>query len=409
MIDWPVRLRALAWLVFLGSFFFLSYDFANSVAAARGGVPVLAFEWERNVPFLAWTILPYWSSDVLYALSFVLVTSRSEVDTHGLRLLAVQVVSVALFLLFPLQCGFAKPETAGWTGALFAGLASFDKPFNQAPSLHVSLAVILWDCYRRYLNGWARRAVGAWLVLVAVSTMTTYQHQFIDLPTGAWLGWLVVLTLPAKSPRYWPHAAAYGLVSVLFLWGAFSFAWILLWPAFSFSIVAAAYAGAGPFALRKRNGRMPWWMWPYEVAARANAWAWTRGKQAWSEIDDGIWVGRTPNSSERGRFATIVDLTAEMPVREAISIPVLDLTPVPTGALREGVEAASSARRPVLICCALGYARSAAVASAWWISKGMEVESAIEKVHRSRPGAKTFPATRSCLQQYSSGRLPTGV
>ncbi len=152
MSDRP-WLRALAWLVFLGPFFFLTYNFANAAASQRAHVAVLMFPWERYIPFLAWTILPYWSSDLLYALSLAICRTRDELDLHGKRLLAIQVFSIACFLAFPLRCAFERPSVSGWEGDLFAALRSFDQPFNQAPSLHVGLAVILWMRFRAHTSG----------------------------------------------------------------------------------------------------------------------------------------------------------------------------------------------------------------------------------------------------------------
>jgi hypothetical protein len=47
---------------------------------------------------------------------------------------------VTFFVLTPLRFSFEpKPETHGLAGFLFDALAGFDKPFNQAPSLHIAL------------------------------------------------------------------------------------------------------------------------------------------------------------------------------------------------------------------------------------------------------------------------------
>ena len=104
---------ALLWLAGLAPFFFLSYGFANWVTGLRANVPELAFGWERHIPFLAWTIVPYWSTDLFYAASLFLCTTRAELQTHGKRLIAVQVLSVAGFLLVPLRFGFERPEARG--------------------------------------------------------------------------------------------------------------------------------------------------------------------------------------------------------------------------------------------------------------------------------------------------------
>ncbi len=86
--------RAVLWLLFLGPFFFASYGLANWLTSQRGDVGSLAFDWERGMPLWPWTILPYWSIDLLYGLSLLLPRDKRELDTHCLRLLSAQVLSV---------------------------------------------------------------------------------------------------------------------------------------------------------------------------------------------------------------------------------------------------------------------------------------------------------------------------
>jgi hypothetical protein len=70
------------------------------------------------------------SLDVLFGFSFLLVKTRDEIQRHGLRLGLTIVLSIVIFILFPLQCVFEKSVTDGWTASLFAGLAA-DLPYNQ--------------------------------------------------------------------------------------------------------------------------------------------------------------------------------------------------------------------------------------------------------------------------------------
>src|SRR4029077_11286374 len=124
--------------------------------------------------------------DLLYALSPFVCTTRREVDRHGQRLLMVQLVSVAFFIALPLRFSFDRPQTDGLFGALFTALGSFDKPFNQAPSLHIGLLVVIWV---RLVHHMTRRwLLHAWMALIGASTLTTFQHHFIDLPTGVAVG-----------------------------------------------------------------------------------------------------------------------------------------------------------------------------------------------------------------------------
>ena len=64
-------LRAALWLAFLAPFFYLTYGFANWLASRRDDVGSIVFAWERTIPFLAWTIVPYWSINLFYGLSLL--------------------------------------------------------------------------------------------------------------------------------------------------------------------------------------------------------------------------------------------------------------------------------------------------------------------------------------------------
>lgn len=135
--------RAVLWLLGLGVLFFSSYNVANWLASQRTNVPSVVFAWETGVPYWPWTIVPYWSIDLFYCASLFICATRRELDTHARRLLAVQLISVTLFVLAPLRYTFVRPETTGFFGAMLDALLLFDKPFNQAPALHISLLVIL--------------------------------------------------------------------------------------------------------------------------------------------------------------------------------------------------------------------------------------------------------------------------
>lgn len=392
----PENLRRLAWLAFLGPFFFVSYNFANNLAAAQEpGVPSIVFGWEHHIPFLAWTIVPYWSSDLLYAASFLTCRTKSEIDRLGLRLLTVQCISIVLFVVFPLKLTHCRVPLDGFYAPLFQTLVSFDWSYNMAPSLHVSLAWILW---RQFVGPWW----GAWFLLVGLSTMTTYQHHFIDLPTGLWAGVLVTALIPerrrpeCRRPRL---AVYYGLGAVALTVAAFWWGWwVLLWPGFSLSLVMAAYVTGNVELLGKTGHIPPVWMWPYTVFAWVNSVAWRTGV---SEIVPGIWVGRPAT----GGYGSVVDLTAELPVRADVHVPMLDLA-VPSV---EQIDAAvagiarMASRRPTLVCCALGYSRSAGAVAAWLVSDGRaaNIGEAVEMVRRARPRMVLSAAMMERLKRWA--------
>ena len=85
---------------------------ANAITAQRHDVPSIVFSWEHHIPFLGWTIIPYWSINAFYGLSPFVCATSAELDAHGRRLVTAQIVAVACFILFPLKFTFQQPETA---------------------------------------------------------------------------------------------------------------------------------------------------------------------------------------------------------------------------------------------------------------------------------------------------------
>jgi Dual specificity phosphatase, catalytic domain len=86
------------------------------------------------------------------------------------------------------------------------------------------------------------------------------------------------------------------------------------------------------------------------------------------------------------------------------SVPVLDLT-VPSAAdLRASVEAIEEGRRkgPVLVCCALGYSRSAAAVVAWLLTteRAGTVALAMDTVRRARPSMVLASEHRAALETF---------
>ncbi|KVF62442.1 phosphatase PAP2 family protein [Burkholderia vietnamiensis] len=398
--SWALRIGALA---AMGALFFSTYGLANWLAARRAAVPTFAFGWEHAIPFVPWTIVPYWSIDLLYALSFLFWTRRDDLLDHVKRLLTVQLVSVACFIAWPLRFGFARPDASGVAGALFTLLMGFDKPYNQAPSLHIGLLVVLWAVYAQQLRGTLARALlHLWFAAIGVSVLTTYQHHVIDVPTGAAVGCIALFLFPlrdaagrsrsgdaapcaasrALARRYALGAATFVLVALWCVPRAPAAALLAGWVALALACVAWAYWRGAPAAFQKDDaGRMPvfarWLLAPTIVGAFVNSRLWTLRHAAPVRVDERVWIGRTPTTRDvrRHGFTALVDLTAEMPRWAAAdaslayaAVPQLDLV-VPScaqlAAAVEAIERLHAQGRDVLVHCALGYGRSVLCAAAW--------------------------------------------
>ncbi|MDD1016360.1 phosphatase PAP2/dual specificity phosphatase family protein [Pseudomonas rubra] len=408
--------RGVLWLLLLGPLFFLSYGLTNTYTAGRSDVGSLVFAWEGNIPLWPWTIIPYWSIDLLYGLSFLLPLNRREMDRHALRLLSAQLICILGFLLWPLRFTVERPALDGLFGWLFDVLMGFDKPFNQAPSLHIALLVIIWAMFARHIHArLPRLLVHGWMALIGVSVLTTWQHHFIDLPSGALVGVLCCWLWPVagqpvlrpmqlvRDPQRWRLALRYGagatLLAGLALYLGGVALW-LMWPAVALLLVALNYAQLGVEGFQKgADGQLSfavrWLLAPYLVGAWLNSRGWTRRRPQADEVCDGVYLGRIPGKGEAAHFAAIVDLCAELPAAVApghayCALPSLDLV-VPTAErCREAALAIEQLRAqgPVLVCCALGYSRSASAVAAWLVLSGRcaNAAQAQQRISQARPG-----------------------
>ncbi|MFF7109898.1 phosphatase PAP2/dual specificity phosphatase family protein [Pseudomonas sichuanensis] len=422
--------RGVLWLLLLGPLFFLSYGLANNYTAGREDVGSLVFAWEQHMPLWPWTIIPYWSIDLLYGLSFLLPHTRREMDRHALALLTAQLVSVACFLLWPLRFTFERPELSGLFGWLFDVLMGFDKPYNQAPSLHIALLVIIWTMFARHTRQpmW-RWLVHGWMGLIGLSVLTTWQHHFIDLPTGALAGFVCLWLWPQQGPLPWQHARLardpkrwrmalrYGLGAMLLAVLALKLGHVslwLLWPAVSLLLVALNYGlfGAGGFQ-KGADGRLSIaasvLLAPYLLAAWANSRLWTRRHPQADEVLDGVYLGRMPGHGEATAFAAVIDLCAELAFEQPVqyrSLPSLDLIAPSRQTLEQAAAAIEHLRQhgPVLVCCALGYSRSASAVAAWLIISGRcsDASQAEMLIRKARPKVVLHSAHRRALQQLET-------
>jgi membrane-associated phospholipid phosphatase len=429
--------RAALWLVLLSPFFFITYGLANWLASQRTDVGTVVFTWERWIPYLPWTLLPYWSIDLFYAVSLFVCASRKELDTHAKRLFATQIIAVACFVLFPLRQTFTRPETGGFYGWILDALLAFDKPFNQAPALHIALLIVLWVLYARHLNTVWRWLLHVWFFLIGLSVLTTFQHHFIDVPTGLLLGWFCVWLFPGDKPSLFKRAtltqnprrralaaryAGVALAIAALAIGVGDGALWLLWISTSLILVAAIYLwlDAAAFGKCDGGGMQPASLWlfaPYLAGAAINSRWWTRHASAADRVTTEVWIGRIPLHPQDipDGVKTIIDLCAEVPCRtnkvNYMCLPALDLVPLDAHELAVAAAAINDAAQhgPVLVCCALGYSRSASAVAAWLITSGQAetVEAAVARLQRARPGAVLHDENLANLSALPAGKAGT--
>lgn len=355
------------------------------MAQQAGVTTTIATQFDENVPFLPWMIVPYLSSGIILLLGFALAKTNDDLRVLGQRVLLATVSATLVFAIFPLAFAFRRPAMPDHPvpAALFEFLALIDKPFNQFPSLHVAYCVILWPSFRSAIqSALARHFLLIWLVLVSSSAILTYQHHVLDVAGGILLGALCVRLIrhgkrePGVAFYYLMGAAVVLLVGVLALKS-----WIALYVAASLALVSLAYYRSAPGFLHKKDGKFPLWVRLTYAPYLAGYWiTWhlvrvrERGKPPFLRISPQLLVGRRLTDHEASQLppgCSVIDAANELseavPLRlgRYFHIPLFDLHVPSQAVLAELVTAIDSelrAGRTVYLHCAMGYNRSVLIA-----------------------------------------------
>ncbi len=423
----PLFKERLLWLLLAGGFFLLSYGASNQISALTGPHRSLAMPWESAVPFVPWLVVPYLSSDLLFVVAFAVPRQRQELQRFALRCGLAVAISCAFFLLWPLEVGFERPEMSGWPVWFFDAL-SFDLPYNQFPSLHISLGFLCWQAIDTRCRGLAKIVNAAWFTLIAASTLLVYQHQAIDLLGGGAVAWLVCRVIPDHkplnfvSPRHLHMAFRYLLVAGGAILAAFALPaiWpVLVWIGVSLLFVAANYALGRNEFLHKRGGHGPvtWLIYgPYLIGSWVNWLYWRARLPAMNHVADGVWIGGRPSrqawgSGDSGRFAAVIDLAPELSAVAADApgyrhLPLQDIAIPAPAALDRAARAIDAGVRQgeVYVHCALGLSRSVLAVCAWLMLRGHSAEEALAVIDRARPERVRRPYMNISLDLLSEYR-----
>jgi hypothetical protein len=173
------------WLACVAPIFCSTYTLCNWLASIRSDVVHLYFNWEKSLPVIPALIIPYLSIGLFVAVSFFLCQSREALRAHALRLLLATLISCACYLIFPVGFGLERPTVEGVFGYFFRLLNVVDQPFNETPSSHISLLLLIWPIYARRFTGVLKFAVDGWFTLIGLSVFFTYQHHLIGALAGA--------------------------------------------------------------------------------------------------------------------------------------------------------------------------------------------------------------------------------
>jgi membrane-associated phospholipid phosphatase len=415
----------------LSLLFLVVYNAANWITSLRPNVGTWHYEWERMIPFVPAMIIPYMSIDLFFAAAPFLCSSRRELRLLSGRITLAIAIAGICFLLFPLTLAVERPYVDGAIGIVFNWFRGVDYPYNLCPSLHIALRTILADLYARHTRGLGNWASNIWFSLIGFSTLLTYQHHVVDIVGGFILAaacFYLVREAPLRLPveRNLGIGRLYAMGCALLLtvaiatrpWGL-----LLIWPAASLGIVAAGYFGLGPGIFGKHRGRLPlssrFVLGPLLAGQWLSLLYYRRQSRTWDAVTERLWIGRRLSDREAADavdagVSSVIDLTGEFSEAAPFlaidyrHIPVLDLTAPSMDQLDEAVAFIDQRIHEgvVYVHCKIGYSRSAAVAGAYLLAKGLAatVEDAIEHLRNTRASIVIRPEAEAALRRFAHRR-----
>tara|TARA_B100000614_G_scaffold254108_1_gene268940 strand:- start:394 stop:1158 length:765 start_codon:yes stop_codon:yes gene_type:complete len=185
--------------IFVAVPYFLTNNIANAYLTTVFD-PELSID--RQIPVLAWTILPY---TLLYAFypAVLLVCPKNdrgycELVVFMQGLIMATLLCCVIFVVLPAEIDLRDQinwdSMNGWETYLFDFIHMSDNPWNAWPSLHIvhsyllARAMTVWALRKRSTSpiAWNIFLVILWVewILLSISILTTKQHFLFDLVTG---------------------------------------------------------------------------------------------------------------------------------------------------------------------------------------------------------------------------------
>lgn len=173
------------WVGLVLSVFLATYLTANKLAAQNQHRYEMFMDWELEIPLVPWMIVVYLSYVGVFLLLPLIMKSGHAIICLAYGFLASILVSTVVFVAFPGELGYHRPEYIAGFDFMFQMLYEVDKPHNLYPSLHVTFSSLTaLGMAHQVRIPWFRWAIGGWAVLIAASVVLVHQHHIFDIITG---------------------------------------------------------------------------------------------------------------------------------------------------------------------------------------------------------------------------------
>lgn len=173
------------WVGIVLSIFLVMYLTANQLASENQNRYDMYMDWELNIPLVPWMIVVYLSYVGVFLLLPLIMKSGYSIVCLAYGFLTAILVSTVVFVVFPGELGYHRPEFVAGFDFLFQVLYDIDKPHNLYPSLHVTFSSLTaLGMAHQVRVQWFRIAIAGWAALIAASVVLVHQHHIFDIVTG---------------------------------------------------------------------------------------------------------------------------------------------------------------------------------------------------------------------------------
>jgi membrane-associated phospholipid phosphatase len=173
------------WLAIVLSVFLLAYLSANQLATENPQRYEMYADWELDIPLIPEMIVVYLSYVAVFLLLPWVMKSGQALVSLAYAFLFGILVSTIVFVLFPGELGYHRPDHVSEFNFLFQTLYQIDQPHNLYPSLHVTFSSLTAAAMVHQTKSLLfHRMVAAWAVMIAASVVLVHQHHLFDILTG---------------------------------------------------------------------------------------------------------------------------------------------------------------------------------------------------------------------------------
>ncbi|WP_346880919.1 phosphatase PAP2 family protein [uncultured Algibacter sp.] len=370
--------------------FGIIYNFNAWYASTLAYVPSFVFSFEKRIPFIPLTVIPYLTSGLFFVSVFFCCKNNTQLVTLFKRMALIIIVAGVCYILFPLKFSLTKPDTNNLLFQfLFQFIKNTDSPYNEAPSLHIAFAFVFWTVFKELRKKW-RNLFAIWFLLLGLSTLTTYQHHVIDILTGAILAQISFIVFPSQQNNFQSrnfHIANYYftggwiiiLLSLVLNEFFYSVYLILFWPSLVLFLIGYNYQKNNVRFLKDRFGNIPLYKkaiyFPYLVTYWF-LWRFLRKNSTTIEIIPKIYISSRLDKEEIKSFnfnknTWVYDFSAELEENAIVvknsqyfSAPILDIGAFNVIEIKKIVSEISEIYKQlpsdgkILIHCTMGFTRS---------------------------------------------------